>query len=231
VKNEMDTCHNCGARLTPSARFCAACGAHADSEQTRFATDMTRPASEETRVAPARPRPVEPLPVRAAPSPLERRTDVGGVDEQVIFTVRPTLLFIKLGYALAALGSVLLIALLTWGLGRLGWEVSPFILVPLALALLLIPAFKHLKRNMLRYTLTDSKIEIDEGLISRTTRNIPLRNIQDVTVSSTVSQRLLRFGNLVIDNASETGGTTILKNIPDPRRHADLLLRELRRWH
>ena len=160
-----------------------------------------------------------------------RRTDVSIDDEHVIFTAHPTLVFIKIGYGLAALGSVLLIALLTWGLGRLGWEVSPLILIPLALALLLIPAFKHLKRNTLRYTLTDSKIEIDSGLISRTTRNLPLRNIQDVTVSSTVVQRLLRFGNVVIDNASETGGTTILKNIPDPRRHADLILRELRRWH
>ena len=224
----MDTCQNCGARLTPSARFCAACGAHADSDETRFAHDLTRPASEETRVAPARPRAVEPLPVRAASSVPERRTDAERGDEQVIFTIRPTLLFIKLGYALAALAGVALIALLAWQ----PWVVVPFLIsLPIALALLLIPAFKHLKRNMLRYTLTDSKIEIDEGLISRTTRNIPLRNIQDVTVSSTVSQRLLRFGNLVIDNASETGGTTILKNIPDPRRHADLLLRELRRWH
>jgi len=224
----MDTCYNCGARLTASARFCAACGAHADSDETRFATDVTRPASEETHVAPARPRAVEPLPVRAAPSVPERRTDAGGVDEQVIFTVRPTLLFIKLGYALAALAGIVLIALLAWQ----PWVSIPFLVsLPIALALLLIPAFKHLKRNMLRYTLTDSKIEIDEGLISRTTRNIPLRNIQDVTVSSTVFQRLLRFGNIVVDNAGAEGGTTILKNIPDPRRHADLLLRELRRWH
>jgi uncharacterized membrane protein YdbT with pleckstrin-like domain len=81
-----------------------------------------------------------------------------------------------------------------------------------------------------RYTLTDSKIEIDQGFISRTTRNIPLRNIQDVSVTTTIPQRLLRFGNVVVDNASETGGTTILKNIPDPRRHADQILRELRRW-
>ena len=224
----MDTCHNCGARLTPSARFCAACGAHADSDETRFATDMTRHASEETRVAPARPRPVEPLPVRAAPSVPERRRDAGGADEQIIFTVRPTLLFIKLGYALAALAGVALIALLAWQ----PWVPIPFyVSFPVALALLLIPAFKHLKRNMLQFTLTDSKIEIDEGFISRTTRNIPLRNIQDVTVSATVLQRLLRFGNVVVDNAGGEGGTTILKNIPDPRRHADLLLRELRRWH
>jgi uncharacterized membrane protein YdbT with pleckstrin-like domain len=85
-------------------------------------------------------------------------------------------------------------------------------------------------RNTVRYTLTDSKIEIDEGLISRTTRNVLLRNIQDVSVTTTIPQRLLRFGNVVIDNASETGGTTVLRDIPDPRRYADQILRELRRW-
>jgi membrane protein YdbS with pleckstrin-like domain len=223
----MDNCYNCGAGLTPSARFCAACGAPADSEQTRFATDVTRLASEETRVAAPRPRAVEPLPVRPLAQQPERRVAEGG-EEQVVFTVRPTLLFVKLGYALAALGGLALIALLAWQ----PWVTIPFyVSLPLALALLLIPAYKHLLRNTVRYTLTDSKIEIDQGLVSRTTRNIPLRNIQDVTVRSTVFQRLLRFGDLVIDNASETGGTTALHNIPDPRRHADLLLRELRRWH
>jgi len=223
----MDTCYNCGQRLTPSARFCAACGAPADSEQTRVSTEATRFASEETRVAQPRPRAVEPLPVRPLSSVPERRSDEREGDEQVVFTVRPTLLFVKIGYALAALGGLLLIALLAWQ----PWIHVPFFVsLPLALALLLVPAYKHLKRNTVRYTLTDSKIEIDQGLVSQTTRNIPLRNIQDVTVSSTVLQRLLRFGNLVIDNASETGGTTVLRNIPDPRRHADLLLRELRRW-
>jgi uncharacterized membrane protein YdbT with pleckstrin-like domain len=83
---------------------------------------------------------------------------------------------------------------------------------------------------MVRYTLTDSKIEIDTGFISQTTRNLPLRNIQDVTVKTTVFQRLCGFGDLVIDNANETGGPTVLDNIPEPRRHMDMLLRELRRW-
>ena len=222
----MDNCYNCGARLTPSARFCAACGAPADSEQTRLAPEATRFASEETRLAGPRPRAVEPLAVRTPAQSPERRAAEGG-EEQVVFTVRPTLLFVKLGYALAALGGLALIALLAWQ----PWVRVPFLVsLPLALALLLIPAYKHLKRNTVRYTLTDSKIEIDQGLVSRTTRNIPLRNIQDVTVSATVFQRLLRFGDLVVDNASETGGTTVLRNIPDPRRHADLLLRELRRW-
>lgn len=222
----MNECHNCGAALTQSARFCAACGAPADSEQTRYAADF---ASEETRVAAPRPRPVQPLPVEPLQPPAPaRREQLTNTEEQVIFKVRPTLLFVKIGYALAALGAVLLVALLAWQ----PWVGVPvYVSIPLALALLLIPAYKHLMRNTILYTLTDSKIEMDRGLVSRTTRNIPLRNIQDVTVTTSVPQRLLRFGDLVIDNASETGGTTVLHNIPDPRRHADLLLRELRRWH
>ena len=49
-------------------------------------------------------------------------------------------------------------------------------------------------------------------------------------MTTSIPQRLLRFGDLIIDNANETGGSTVMRNIPDPRRHADLLLRELRRW-
>ena len=145
--------------------------------------------------------------------------------ERTIFSVRPTMIFIKLGYLLAVLGGIGLVVLLALV------PVSPFISIPLALALLLIPAYYHLKRNMIRYTLTDSKIEIDTGLIARTTRNIPLSKIQDVTVSASIPQRVLGFGDLIVDNASELGGTTVLHNINKPRHYADLLLRELRRWH
>src|SRR6202043_822603 len=103
-----------------------------------------------------------------------------------------------------------------------------YISVPLAMSLLLIPAYYHLRRNTVRYTVTDSKLEIDTGLIARTTRNIPLSKIQDVTVSASIPQRILGFGDVVIDNASEVGGTTVLHNINNPRHCADQLLRELR---
>jgi hypothetical protein len=52
-----------------------------------------------------------------------------------------------------------------------------------------------------------------------------------VTVSASIPQRLLGFGDLVVDNASEMGGTIVMHNINSPRHYADLLLRELRRWH
>jgi uncharacterized membrane protein YdbT with pleckstrin-like domain len=147
--------------------------------------------------------------------------------ESVIFTIRPTMLFIKIGYAAAIVGAILLTVLLA----MVSFVESPwYYSLPVALGLLLIPAYYHIKRNMVRYTLTDSKIAIDHGLIARTTRNILLTKIQDVTVSASILQRLLGFGDVVIDNASEVGGTTVLHNINNPRHYADLVLRELRRW-
>jgi membrane protein YdbS with pleckstrin-like domain len=192
-------CSNCGSYIAPGVKFCSGCGQPAnDPEITRIARVQTG-------------MPLEPL---------------GGDDfERTIFTVRPTLIFVKLGYVLAVLGGIALVFLLAM------IPVSPFISIGLALALLLIPAYFHIKRNMIRYTLTDSKMEIDTGLIARTTRNIPLSKIQDVTVSASIPQRILGFGDLIVDNASELGGTTVLHNINKPRQYADLLLRELRRWH
>lgn len=194
-------CSNCGSYLAPGVRFCSGCGTPADDPEA-------------TRI------------VRASAGIPARRGEPDNDLEQVIFTVRPTLIFIKLGYLLAAIAAIGLVVLLA-----LTQIVPPYISIPVALLFFLIPAYYHLKRNMVRYTLTDSKIEIDTGLIARTTRNIPLAKIQDVTVSASIPQRLLGFGDILVDNASELGGTTILHNISQPRHFADLLLRELRRPH
>lgn len=196
-------CSNCGSYLTPGVRFCSGCGSPADDPE---ATRIVRAGRG--------------LPV---PNHLGGEDDDDDDLEEVVFTVRPTMIFIKLGYALAAIGAIALVILLAL------INVPVYISIPLALTLLLIPAYYHLKRNMVRYTLTDSKVEIDSGLIARTTRNIPLTKIQDVTVSASIPQRILGFGDLLIDNASELGGTTVIHNISRPRHYADLLLRELRR--
>ncbi len=194
-------CSKCGAKNSDEAIYCQKCGFRfEDEEQTRVAL---RSAKLTTTAAEEEP-------------------------EQEIFTICPTLMFVKVGYAAAVIGAFLLVVLLvqldTWQ--KLG--ISPWFFVLAGLSLLLIPAFYHLKRNVVRYTLTDSKVQIDEGFISQKTRNVPLRNIQDVMVSSSISQRMLGFGNLIIENASESNGRIVLKNVDTPKHYADILLKQMR---
>lgn len=148
-----------------------------------------------------------------------------GRGERQVFSITPTMKFVAAAYALTAVAAILLVALIAILLPTI---VPLSIAVAVGLLLFAIPLFYHIKQKLLRYTLTDSNLEIDAGLISRTTRAVPLRRIQDVTVSATIPQRLLGLGNVVIDNASEDAGKVVLANIDSPRRYADMLLDQMR---
>lgn len=193
-------CTKCGADNSETAAYCRKCGALVEEEETRVAV---RDAGTVARVG------------------ASGDSDDG---ETEIFAISPTLMFVKGGYVLAALGALMLVASFS-----AFTSISAWMAVLIGLLLFLIPAFYHFKQKMVRYTLTDSKLEIDEGFISRTTRSVPIRRIQDVTVSAGVAQRLLGFGNVTIDNASDDGGKVVLQNINTPRHYADVLLRQMRR--
>lgn len=195
-------CIKCGAKNSDEAIYCQKCGALLEFE-------------EETRI------------VRQ--SRVENDEPIESDEEKPIFSISPTLMFVKIGYGLAILGALLLVALLNIISQIISVNIPAWISVIAGLSLLLIPAFYHLKHKIIRYTLTDSKIEIDEGFISKTTRNVPLRTIQDVTVSATAAQRMLGFGNLIVENAGETESQIVLKNINSPKKYADVLLKQMRR--
>ena len=156
---------------------------------------------------------------------IEARTAQSLISAKQIFSITPTTKFVMAGYAAAILAAllVILIASVVFPI------VSYLFLVPAALVLLLIPLYFHLRQKLIRYTLTDTSIEIDRGLISRTTQNIPLRRVQDVTVTTTVFQRLLGYGDIIMDNASEDGGKIVLDNVDSPARHAELILEQMRK--
>ena len=142
-----------------------------------------------------------------------------------IFSITPTTKFVMAGYA-AALFAALLVVIVA---ALLFPVISYLFLVPAALLLLLIPAYFHIRQKLIRYTLTDTSIEIDRGLVSRTTQNIPLRRVQDVTVTTTFFQRLLGYGDITMDNASEDGGKIVLDDVDAPARNAELILGQMRK--
>ncbi len=222
-----------------AAKFCRKCGADVSGQQSAVSSQPeSGEAEEETRVA-VRQGDVstdqENHPVRETRPPLLRKEGsldavIGGdadtyATEAEIFSISPTMMFVKGGYALTALGALLLVAIVS----AFFTTISAWVAVFAGLLLFLIPGYFHFRQKTVRYTLTDSKLEIDEGFISRTTRSVPISRIQDVTVSSGIAQRLLGYGNLMIDNASDEGGKVVLRNINTPRYYADVLLRQMRR--
>ncbi len=199
-------CDKCGADNSETAVFCRKCGVAIEHEI-------------ETRVS-VRDSVAEP--VEDLRANVESRVASVG-DEPEIFSISPTLMFVKAGYVVAAIAAILFVALfsLLTSITAIAW-------VLIGLCFFLVPAYFHIKQRLVRYTLTDTKIEIDSGFIARTTQNIPIRRIQDVTVTTSIMQRLLGFGDLVVDNASEQGGKIVLKNINTPQKYADILLKQMR---
>jgi uncharacterized membrane protein YdbT with pleckstrin-like domain len=197
------TCNNCGRPVTDGSRFCNYCGA-----QT------------------------------AGPSvgTLERNpTSVGGgalahEDERVIFTLRPTMIFVLFRYIISSIVVVAAAAVAGILTSRNTISGSAAFVAILAMGLIAFafPIYHHIQRLREVYTLTDHKLEMRFGLIAKTVRNIPLRNIQDVTVTSTIWQRLINLGDIEIDSASETG-KIVLDDIHHPERYANMILAELRR--
>lgn len=204
-------CDKCGADNAETAKFCRKCGAEFEGEV-------------ETRVAVRGSGGGEVVEFPKTGSQTEQVESLTHEDEKEIFSISPTLVFVKIGYVLAAIAALIFVAL---GAILIS-SISTIVWVFIGLLFFLVPAFFHVKQRLTRFTLTETKIEIDSGLIARTTRNIPIRRIQDVTVQTSIIQRLVGFGDLVIDNASDQAGKIVLKNIDSPQKHADILLKQMR---
>ena len=193
-------CNNCGQEIPEGSRFCNGCGTPA------------------TVVDEAARRPI----VRSSTTDVE--------EEQQIFKLRPTMIFVYVRYAISAIVVLAMAALMGW-LRLKDYatdQIALLVLVATGLIAFAMPVYQHILRRREVYTLTNHKLEMRYGLIARNLRNIPLDKIQDVTVISSVWQRFLRIGDILIDSASETGKIH-LDDIPTPERYADMVLAALRR--
>jgi membrane protein YdbS with pleckstrin-like domain len=143
--------------------------------------------------------------------------------EWVIFSINPAFYPVTAAYLVSTAISVILTA-------GLAYFNVPLLFVLVTVLTAYLPAIiRHIKHIHTIFTLTNLKIEISTGLLSKTTQNIPLRHIQDVSVRESLSERLIGIGDIIIDTPAMESNTT-LDNIREPRRYADLILREIQRW-
>src|SRR5215471_2059866 len=210
-------CNKCGRTLPDGSRFCNHCGAAMPDPGSPMAAPPDRRDRERQYVAGSRPGYSDTLSAYSEPA-----------DEQTLFTLRPTLIFVTIWYLAAAFLVVLTAAIMGTLHQYISTEAAVIVILAVAALAFILPVYKHIQRRREVYTLTNHKLEMRYGLISKTVRNIPLRNIQDVTVTASVAQRLGRLGDIVIDSASESGKIR-LHEVHHPEKYADMILGVLRR--
>lgn len=215
-------CNQCGQTLPQGSRFCNHCGSKTLGEQPEPSAYPRRPQRMEVPFGDD---------ISPPASGARNQPFLGDVDEEVLFTVRPTMIFVCVWYAVAV-GIVLGVSVLLGIMSSYGVALAKdwwfLVLLIALLPAFAVPVYKHIMRRREVYTLTNHKLEMRYGLIAKTVQNIPLRNIQEVTVNASVKQRLLKLGDVVIESASEQGRVA-LSDIHNPDRYADMILTELRR--
>ncbi len=233
-------CNHCGYKLPLGSRFCNRCGGSIQGKGPQqqvpnIPPPLTHPARRKVRFQ----NEDEDDEEYYEEPELDEEDDADEVfedeyedeeKEKVVFSISPAIYGVAIRYLFAIALSVIATALIALFAETLFSQVSFLMVLGIATVLMMNPIYHHIQHNRTVYTLTSVKLEIQSGVFSKISRNIPLRHIQDVTVNQTLRERLLGVGDVIIDSAVMEG-TMPLSSIKDPRKYADLILNELQYWN
>jgi uncharacterized membrane protein YdbT with pleckstrin-like domain len=132
-------------------------------------------------------------------------------NEQVIYEGRPSwrsiLGFYIMGLALVAVAAVIGFFASGAGIAILAGAV--------VFAVLLIVGW--LKRISTRYAITDRRLRIQRGIVSRNVEEARLERVQNVNVRQSILERMLQVGTVDFDTASNRADDTFqFRGIADP---------------
>jgi uncharacterized membrane protein YdbT with pleckstrin-like domain len=150
-------------------------------------------------------------------------------DEEVLHQFRPhwKVLIPAIGWA------VLFAALVGVAVAALDDSTYVWIAAGVAVVLWVILSVKSLLAwYFTNYVLTTERIIVRTGMVSRSGTEIPLENINNVLFSQRVTERLLGYGDVLVESAGSQGQSR-LENIPDPEAFQSEIYRarELRSLH
>jgi uncharacterized membrane protein YdbT with pleckstrin-like domain len=132
-------------------------------------------------------------------------------NEQVIYEGRPSWRSILGFYIVGILGVAIAAAIgVVAGGAGIGAAVGGVLLIVLLLV-------GWLKRVSTRYSITDRRLRIQRGIVSRKVEEARVERVQNVSVSQGVLERILQVGTVDFDTASNRADDTFqFRGIADP---------------
>ena len=188
------SCPDCGRDVSTMATACPHCG---------------------------RPSPAGTAPLASAPPPVAEQTLWQG-------TPSPTLL---MGHIFAILAVLIGIPLLTHFFGstmpgedranliRFGWIATAIIVTIQLIAL----AIAWIRLRATSYTVTNQRVLIEQGVVTKTVDEIDLRYVDDTQFQQTLVDRILGIGNVTLISSDKTSPRYMLRSVKDPRGVRELV--------
>lgn len=74
-----------------------------------------------------------------------------------------------------------------------------------------------IRRQFTLYALTTERIVVRSGVLTRSSKEIPVESISNVVCSQRVIERMLGYGDVLLESSGETSATR-LQDVPDPEQ-------------
>jgi uncharacterized membrane protein YdbT with pleckstrin-like domain len=135
--------------------------------------------------------------------------------------IRPSTKLLTIPYATAVVIAVGILVL--HESASVKWQPYVYWLLVLPCVIALRTVGVNIQRRFTTLVVESPRLRYETGVLSRSTRNLELRKVQDVRSDQTLFQRILGIGDLSIETAGETSRLTI-PNIDHPQRVAETIL-------
>ena len=137
--------------------------------------------------------------------------------EQILYEGHPSWRAILDFYLKGILATALVCRLVALGTGTIGDETDKGLVTIIALvgvALTILVGF--VRRVATSYTITNRRLNIKRGIVSRTIQETRLERVQNVNYEQSVVQRMLQIGDVDFDTAAGDDYNFIFEGVGEP---------------
>jgi uncharacterized membrane protein YdbT with pleckstrin-like domain len=140
--------------------------------------------------------------------------------EETLWRGRPSAR-VLIGRVAAAVVVAMVGGFMTWGLqaGPIGWTITALTVAVMLIAL----AIRWIQIRSTLYTISNQRVTIERGILSKSVEEIDLRYIEDTRFFQSFFERLLGIGNVTLVSADKTTPTFVLSDITEPRQIRELV--------
>lgn len=201
-------CTSCGADIQPGASFCSKCGTRLDELQGDAPVSSPQAAGS------------KPERTNAEVAETSLRAGVGRRDEpeeelwQGSYSVKA-----MIGYFVG----VTLISIACLALGIVVPITLPFALGAMVLFWVWVLALAAVRRMNISYRLTTQRFFHQTGILTRTTDRIEVIEMDDVTYTQTIFERMFGVGTIKVTSGDPTHPTLIMPGIADVQQVAEII--------